>query len=81
MKINGEIAITGKNIAKLPKNIKEIIADKVINLLKQHKQTMLQFKSDELITKFFDPGNAVLLLEKKTDQLIGFGKNKYGQKV
>ncbi|TRZ52270.1 GNAT family N-acetyltransferase [bacterium] len=88
MKINGEIAITGKNVAKLPKNIKGIIADKVINLLKQHKQTMLQFKSDELITKFFDQGDAVILLEKKTDQLIGFGKNKlwagkneYGQKV
>lgn len=88
MKINGEIAITGKNIVKLPKNIKGIIADKVINLLKQHKQTMLQFKSNELITKFFNQGDAVLLLEKKTNQLIGFGKNKlwsgkneYGQKV
>ena len=88
MKLNGEISITGKNVAKLPKGVKKIIAGKVTALLEQHKQTMLQFKPDELITKFFDPGNAVVLLEKKTDQLIGFGKNKlwagkneYGQKV
>jgi len=88
MKLNGEIPITGKNVSKLSKGVKKIIAGKVTALLKQHKQTMLQFKPDELITKFFDPGNAVVLLEKKTDQLIGFGKNKlwagkneYGQKV
>ncbi|KKP60415.1 MAG: hypothetical protein UR54_C0013G0006 [Candidatus Roizmanbacteria bacterium GW2011_GWA2_34_18] len=88
MKINGEISITGKNIAKLPKEVQNIIANKVICLLKKHKKTMLQFKTEELIIKFFNSGNAVVLLEKKTDQLIGFGKNKlwsgkneYGQKV
>jgi len=88
MKLNGEIAITGKNVAKLPIAVKQIIAGKVTALLKQYKDTMLQFKPNELITKFFDQGDAVVLLEKKTNQLIGFGKNKlwigkneYGRKV
>ena len=39
MKINGEISITGKNIAKLPKEVQNIIANKVICLLKKHKKT------------------------------------------
>jgi len=88
MKLNGEVTITGKNIAKLPIDVKKIIAAKVTVLLKQYKDTMLQFKPEELIIKFFDPGDAIVLLKKNTNQLIGFvknklwpGKNEYGQKV
>lgn len=74
--INGEIAITGKDIAKLPKDVKKMIANKVTILLKKYEKTMLQFKPDELINKFFDVGNVAILLEKKNNELIGFAKNK-----
>lgn len=86
--INGEIALTGKEVAKLPDNFKKIIADKVVFLLKKHKKHMLQFNQNELITKFFNSGDSAVLLDKKTSCLIGFsknmlwkGKNEQGNKV
>jgi len=73
--INGEIVITGNKVAQLPNSFKKIIAKNVIFLLKTHKKHMLQFDQKELIEKFFNTGNSVVLLEKISNQLIGFSKN------
>ena len=51
------------------------IAVKIAHLLAVHQDHMLQFKPEELIDNFINTGDAVVILDSQTNQLIGFAKN------
>lgn len=87
-KLNGEIVFSGKQLALLDKKIKEKAANQIVKLLKKNKDHMLQFNQKQLIEKYFDEENSVIILDKKDSKLIGFaknmpwpGKNEDGEKV
>ena len=80
--------ISGLGVQQLLPITKLVIAEKVSQLLKLYQEHMLQFSPEQLIEKFMNSGDTVLIWDQTKLALIGFaknflwpGENEQGQKV
>lgn len=69
------LMLGGINVSKLDKTTKMSLAIKITELLEGHKDHMLQFSPEDLIENFMNTGDAVVIIDEKTGELIGFAKN------
>ena len=57
------IFYSGPDIQQLALEKKITVASEVSQLLTMHKEHMLQFSPSELVKKFMNPGDAVVILD------------------
>jgi len=67
--------LSGGEIACLPNNDRQIIAQQVSQLLSLHQEHMLQFSPQELLGQYINTGNAVAIWDTILKQVVGFAKN------
>ena len=70
-----EALIKSADVMCLPQARKLQVATQVSQLLALHPETMLQFKPEDLVEKFMNIGDAVVIWDNNADKLIGFAKN------